>query len=200
MWLLLAVQQMEANGFSIPDNVRLAFKNAQNHFGQAKRDISLRPLLSNISEDLNYEMAYLYETKERKIIIPWMRQLTAGLVWSVMGEWILENDFKNAWVYSPDFFSGPTPLQPIEFLHKVVKNQSSKFFFDSLVWKTGWPSGNNNYPSEIFFFELSFIDNTEQWDGRNVIFKYRFYSIMTWYVWFTASKETKRQLALAVNH
>jgi len=199
MWLLLAMQNMDIHGLSITDNVKRAIKIAQDHFGQAKKDISLRPLLADPSKQLDVELAYIHETKEREIIRPWMRQLTAGLVWRVTGEWIPTNGFESAWVYSPDFLSSPEPMQPRDYLRKSIKAQRSKAFFDSLTWNTGWPSGSDNYPSDIFSFDLSFVADPEQWDGKNVIFRYRFYNSMTWYVWFTASEEAGQQLALAVN-
>jgi hypothetical protein len=198
IWLLLAMYQTDKNGFSITENVKRAIEIAQDHFAQAKKDVSLRPLLASPT---NFpEMAYIHETEERRIIRPWMCQLTAALVWSVIGEWMPTNDFESAWVYSHDFISSHEPMQHEDYEREKAKAQRSKTFFDSLAWNRGWPSGKNNYPSDIFSFDLSFIDNSEQWDGRNMIFRYRFYNSMRWYVWFKASAEAKQLLKLETNH
>ncbi len=104
----------------------------------------------------------------------WIRQITAGLVWAVIGKHEPSINWDAAIVFSPFFY--PLPLYSEEDATLAsITLLGKKHELDSLTWHTGWSHHQRAYPRDIYRFEVSF-DECQQFPETNMIFRHVFYN------------------------
>ena len=188
--LMIALNQVLKHGFiktSRTDNVKRAIAKAETNLKQAKNEVSLRPYLANAPKDLNIILPYITGSLD-----PWMRQLTAALVWSVTGDFDRENKFEDAWIWGRNFTRSSKPLDFERDAPLFQKQERLRAYFESLPWTPGWSAYPRHYPPDIYAFQIHLVLDPENWGGKDIIFRHQFYNnSLTWYVWFTASEKTK---------
>lgn len=131
-------------------------------------------------------------------VFDWMRQLSAALVWSVVGDFDSSIDWKEAYVWNSLYLQSPSPMTVLNAGLQVLINQGAEEHIESCKWESGWSSSPRSYPCEVYNFRVCFSPPFEQNKGREVAFHHQFYSCLNWYVWFTPSLETREILKRAV--
>ena len=177
-------------------NVITAIRLIEPSFGQAKNEVHLRSFLLDPSDDINIPVPF---TQLGEIIPQWVKQLTAALLWSVKGQYEPNIKWDESRVWSPEVVSVSKPITTEYAASLLSKHQSLEQYFTGLSWHLGWSAYPRNYPSDIYSFEVCFIEDPENWKGLNLGFRHRFYNgISVWYIWLSAPQETIDPLAFAV--
>jgi hypothetical protein len=161
-------------------NVIKAIRITQPHFSQAKQDVELRQLLAEPMSDLDTTLPYI---RSQRIMTTWMQQLTAGLVWSVLGEHSSPDVWDRAIVESPDFVCMDERLPNEAVLELLQANAQRRQHWDSMTWFCGWSAHPRRYPVDIYRFDVCFGNSS------SIVFRHSFYNdIVRWYVRFAASE------------
>jgi hypothetical protein len=177
---------------TLTENVLRAFEVAERNLKNA-REVTLRPLVVDPIGELDTPLSHIDETAKVKA---WMRQLTAALVWSVVGEFDPSVRWDDAVVWSPEFAPDTGLLNIEEAKLRIERLQSIKSNINSLAvqWWPGWSSFPREYPRDIYRFELSFIPSQyllRDESDTGIIFRHWFYSQFSWFVWFTAPQQVR---------
>lgn len=189
-WSAHCLMQDHPESPLLTNNVRKAINILQPQFAQASNQVELRLYL-------NLRLPYLQPSAQ---IQPWMRQLTAALVWSAVGRKDPLCNWDEACSWSPTWRQDPPdPLTKEGELQYWRAKSNLEQSFNTLTWSPGW-SHIPHYPQDIYSFELSFMHIPEIQEISFIFFRHRFYNgISTWYVGFAASKQTAQALTQAVS-
>jgi hypothetical protein len=179
----------------LTENVLRAFEEAERNLKNA-REVTLRPWVSDPLGNLDTPLSHIDALGK---VRAWMRQLTAALVWSVVGEYDPEIKWDEAIVWSPEFAPDTGLLSIEEAGIQLERLQSIKANVNGLAvqWWPGWSSYPREYPRDIYRFELSFLPSQYLLiDGSKleILFRHWFYGQFSWYVWFTTSQQIKLTL------
>ncbi len=92
-------------------------------------------------------------------MIDWIRQLTAGIVYSKIGLSSTTISWPKASISSPDWFqtNGPSPITYHEAVGKITENQKQRANLDKLSWYKGWSAIPRPYPEIIYTFSHSYF-------------------------------------------
>jgi len=180
---------------SLTQNTLKAIEAAYPKLGNAN-EVSLRSWVKDPRGELDTHLSYLDKQVD---INKWMIKLTAALVWSVIGDFDEAIEWDNAIAWSPEFVKGDDALGIEQAGLKLQKFRKLKTEITSLgaKWWSGWSAYPRSYPPDIYHFEISFLPSQyflEDSSELEIIFRHRFYSTFSWYVWFTASKATKQSI------
>jgi hypothetical protein len=178
---------------TLSENVMKAIQQAEPSLRSAK-EATLRPWTADMRGELDTLLAHL----DRGVDIrAWMRQLTAGMVWSATGHYDPRISWGEAVAWSPHWqpSSSSDPLSIEQAALKIKESRSIEAQLSTAVrhWWRGWSSSPKSYPPDIYSFEVGFPSSMELLQPRKeaqIIFKHRFYANFTWYVEFTASADT----------
>lgn len=112
--------------------------------------------------------------KTSLFFLDWVRQLTAAVVWHVVGEPQSNVVWDAVEVYNPYFYTGG-PYQQDEGNKAVLDSEYKRLVLDDLTWHRGWSAHPKPYPRDIFRFDLSF-DTVESYSTANVTFRHTFFN------------------------
>jgi hypothetical protein len=163
------------------------------NFSQAKNMVDYAKLLINPPENLDIPMPYIHPTEK---INEWVKKLSAGLIWSVLGYFESTIDWNNSTVWSRDLVKIQKP-QPVEaIIPLLLQGNKKKSYYDSFPWYRGWSSYPRKYPDDIYRFQLCVTNG-----ANNVIgFRHQFYNGSSeWYVWIEVPLPVKYALSSVVN-
>lgn len=180
---------------SFSANVMKALVYSHPKLSDAK-EVDLRPFLSNRDDVLSFPLSHIADTES---VFSWMRQLTAALTWSVVGEYDPSIDWNGSEVFSPNYIKGDRGFSTDEGIEKIGSRRirAESLNRAALKWWPGWSSYPDSYPPDIYRFEISFcsMSNFNSYESnRSVMFRHRFYSQFDWYVINEFSEHTKIEL------
>jgi len=187
--VIMSASQMLNNhdklSVQLTPNVITAIKLAEPKFSQAKNEVELRDFLIDPPEGLDIPLPY---TQPRANIYGWMRQLSAGLIWSLIGLYNPNIQWDKALVWSPGFVTLAEPITTEKAASLLGEyHDLEKREFDKLSWRSGWSAVPKNYPADIYSFDICFPEDIQDLLEMNVAFRHRFYnSTSVWYVLFKA--------------
>jgi hypothetical protein len=78
--------------------------------------------------------------------------------------------------WSPGFVPTSVAIDPEEAAQFFIQNRELEAQFNSFDWYYGWSAGPREYPTDIYSFDVCFLDNPEEWEGMEVVFRHRFYN------------------------
>ena len=188
--LLITLDNWLQSGRKVTPDVQRALDVARPSFPQVKRKAFSAPLFADPPQHLTDIPNVAYIIPDAKLSV-WMKQLTAAMVFDAVRSYDSEIDWHQATVWSPDHFSTATPT-PFTFEDaRAIAMQKAEVSakLTSLYWYTGWSSHPRPYPRSLYFFEVSFLAESD-----NVMFRHQFYGQFNCYVEFVASKPTRRRL------
>ena len=173
---------------TLTPNVLKTVRAVESQFGQAKREVTLRPLLKDTLgvlrvplKESDWQLPYIAPRVQPRA---WIRQLTAALVWSAIGEHDPTINWDAAWAWSPDFFPGNVSVEVTEAARTILEHRHIQETLDVLPWSCGW-SSIPRYPEDIYSFDVVFLDDPQQWPDKRAAFRHRFYNgTSTWYCLF----------------
>jgi hypothetical protein len=173
-------------------NVLRAIKAVEPYFSQAKNEVQLQKLLVDAPPTKDFNLPYINpQTK----IHAWLRQLTAAMIWSIIGKHDSYFNWDKTWVWSPGYVLTSGPLTREEAKQRFIQNRNIELKLNIFNWHLGWTAKPREYPKDIYTFELCFLDYPEEWNGMNIMFKHRFYNdISVWYTCFMVSPKTKERI------
>jgi hypothetical protein len=118
-------------------------------------------------------------------IDPWIKQLTAVLVWDAIKSFDKSIEWNKAIVKSPNWLPSdfPEPLNPEKIIENSYESQEIKEMESKIDWINGWSASPRRYPPEIYQF--FFTDAKE----KDLIFKHRFYGSYNIFVLFSANEK-----------
>jgi len=174
--------------YNLSDYVLKALSKAQPALEHTKKkvfsaaiiDTSNNPALKSLPL-VSYTSLYLFD---------WMRQVTAGLIYDVIGEYDTSIDWNTSGSWSPSFIDSPTSrtYKAADLYEEFqLRSQFEQEILRGLKWFEGWSAKPRPYPKGIFRFQVHF-------EHREVLFRYRFYDQYSWYVAFQPSLQTLRKL------
>ena len=150
---------------------------ARPNFHRSKRLITLSHILNKPIRGIANDLAYIRIDPGN-----WMKQITAGLIWSVIGKYNKSILLDNAYTWSPDFYN-KTENEGFE-IEEFKKDRDQKMkridWLNTLDWKMGWSSTPNKYPADIYMFQVATFERGKSDIGLG--FKHIFFSRMIWYV------------------
>ncbi len=197
--MIMSASQMLKNnlGSNLTPNVITAIKHAEPDFNQAKKEVELRDFLIDPPEGLDIQLPY---TKQSRNIRRWVRQLTAALVWSIIGRYEPKLHWGEALALSSGLVETTEAITSERAVFLLQEQHSAEEQFREMPWKPGWSAVPKKYPADIYSFDLCFPDDTQNFEGMNVVFRHRFYnSTSVWYVLFKATPEIINALTVASN-
>lgn len=179
-------------------NVQRAIETLEQDYIQANRELTLQQYLIDPPEGLDIVLPFF---KSDVQLQTWVVQLTAALVWSIVGEYDPASQWQSAWSWSPHYVPTPEPILFQDAAKLALQRTIAQTEIDQrFTWWSGWSSKPRSYPPDIYHFALCFLSNPEEWDGKEVIFRHQFYDSLHWYVWFETSSNTKAILMDAVRN
>ena len=117
------------------------------------------------------DMVYFKSTLS---LLDWVKQLTAALVWHVVGHPQTSVEWDYVEVYNPYLYPEGSHSQ-VEGTKIILDNETRKAELDKLTWHRGWSAYPKPYPRDIFRFDLTF-DVVEPWHEANVLFRHVFFN------------------------
>jgi hypothetical protein len=201
--LIMSVSQMYNNrdklSVVLTPNIIRAIQLLEPDFPQARNEVELRDIFIDPPEGFDIPLPYMQPSA---FIPSWIKQLTAALVWSVIGFHDKETDWDNSVPWSHGYLpASGSPINFDEVAAELAKNRELDHEFEQMKWHNGWSAMPRNYPKDIYSFELSFVAEPERWEGKNIIFRHRFYnSTSVWHNWLKASPKTLLTLKETVDH
>lgn len=191
------LQHRDKLSVHLTDNVIKAVELLQPEFAQAKNEVSLRHLLIDPPEGLNIPLPY---TTPGVNIRAWMRQLTAALLWSLFGKHEAALEWEESWAWSPGFMPISEPVTARQAASFLSDTRNIELELEGLTWRSGWSSSPRELPADIYSFDVCFLEHPEDWDGKEIVFRHKFYNrTSTWYVGFAAPQEFKAILIDALD-
>jgi hypothetical protein len=195
VFLLRALEYRFRSG-SLTNNQMEAYRVAQPKLGYAK-EVTTPPIVADPRGELDTTGSYIDECTKVEI---YMRQLTAAMVWSVIGEFDCCINWDEARSWSPDFLAAKAPgsISAVGRQLKRQKSEKASIQDRALHWWSGWSSFPKEYPPDVYHFDVSLMPSQYMLKGGNeqeVTFAHRFYGDFTWYVQFVASQQTKYGIA-----
>jgi hypothetical protein len=186
-----AYQESKRNPTSsiLTPNVVKAIQLLEPNFPQAKHEVRLRNILVRPPSDLDVPFPYTQPGINPR---GWIRQLTAALVWSVVGKYDPQTRWDKAGPWSPGIITENIPIEVEEAAFLSFRNQNVEMELNALPWHKGWSSEPRRYPEDIYSFDICVLESLEEWDGTEIMFRHRFYNdTSVWYIGITTSYETK---------
>jgi hypothetical protein len=181
----------------LTSNVITAIGHAKQDFDQVKNEVKPRDFILDPPDFLNIQIPYLQSTAFSKIS-DWIRQLTAALVWSIVGRNDSDMHWDEAIVWSREMIQVPGPLSFEKAKSLLKPNADRKQFYDNFPWYFGWSATPRKYPADIYSFDLCFPEEHENRQAINAGFRHRFLNDITvFYVWFNAPKKIMDALVAA---
>jgi hypothetical protein len=159
------------------------------------RGIDLRPLIEG-HDDLSFPMSHI---ESAQVIKAWIRQLTAAICWSAVGNHVPDVDWAAAPLFSPNFHLGDDPrtldeaADEIQRVRWLIASESRA----AVHWWRGWSAYPKAYPPDIYRFELSFLPGRYLVDpnSRNqFLLRHWFYGEFSWSVLVDGSADLKTSL------
>jgi hypothetical protein len=197
--VMLARQYLDTHPQSqlLTPNVRKSIALLETAFHQAKNQVQLRNYLVSHTASTTSSLPYIQPSVQ---IVQWTRELTAALMWSILGhrDSVCNWDDARSWSHSyhsklPD----PICVDDTDATRKALEYWADKEEFESflngLPWTRGWSAGY--YPEDIYFFE-TYLDKICKDDIAAIVyFRHRFFNgLVTWLVVFPCSQETVTRL------
>ncbi|HSH02050.1 MAG TPA: hypothetical protein VLL52_05975 [Anaerolineae bacterium] len=175
---------------ALAPNVRKAIQIAAPNFGQDKALVTLQAFVLDASPDLGYPLPYFNNQNELK---HWVRQLTAALTWSVIGQYEPAISWDNVIVWSPQFIPTDTALSQEEAINRILEKKRLKENLDDIDWLQGW-SPHPPWPQDIYRLGVTFLPVEDTDEEIAVIFHHTFYNSLNWYVWVDMPYKIAEQL------
>jgi len=192
------LKNRDNSSFEWTSNVLAAIKLIEPNFQQAKNEVELRDFLIDPSEDLDIPTPY---THLGETIYWWIKQLTAALVWSLIGRYEPNIHWDETRVWSPGLVITGEPFTTENAASLLSEHHDLEQYFNKLTWHLGWSAYPKNYPADIYSFDLCFIEDKENWQGMNIGFRHRFYNgISVWYAWLKVPQEIVDSLLVATSN
>jgi hypothetical protein len=162
-----------------------AIESARRSFPLVKRTVSLISVEKSPT-DIIGALAHLAPTVR---IDDWVVQVTAGLVYDATKFFDKTIRWDSALFKSANYI--PQPSGNIDF-NTFVRNLQTKMdgvlqSLEELPWESGWPSGKQNYPAELYTFCFHFAPAV-------TVVRHTFFDAYAFYVGFESSLETRRKL------
>ena len=183
------------NGMSttdLPADAIKAIRSLEPNFRQANREVFDRSLLED--PELDFAIPAVNVS-----VFDWMRQLSAALVWSVIGDFDPSIKWNEIFVWNSLYMQPTVPMTVVDASMKVLLNQFTEQQILSSVWEPGWSATPRKYPSEVFRFRVCFAPPFEQLKGQEVALHFQFYHCLNWFVWFTPTMSSRELLKRAVS-
>jgi hypothetical protein len=186
---LLIPLQTGRDRYPLEPQVEKAIEAALSSFERAKHSAIQTAFLKDPPSGLE-DLPDLAHLAPSVNMTAWIRQLTAGIIYSGIQEEGFPIKWSKSMVWSPDWVpvDSPDPLEYADAVNKLKLNQERRAGLDSLNWELGWSAYPRSYPDTIYSFQL----HTSQ--DRQVMVRHKFYNRYTWYVHFKASSKIIRKL------
>jgi hypothetical protein len=176
-------------------NVVKAIGAAEPTFGLLGSRVQLRPYLSEPRPRLDSDLPYLDPAVP---IDAWVRQLTAGLVWSVVGEHDPLSRWDETNVWSQNFVRTDGPITSAEAVRLAVTDELRRQRLNDGHWYVGWAAMSRPYPRDIYRFDVRVDERSANTARAHIVFRHRFYNdTATWYAVTQVSDEAAASIARA---
>src|ERR1700720_3058499 len=116
---------------SLSPNVIHCIKSIEPDFNWARNEVSLRDFLIDPPPELNVPLPYIQPGVR---IQKWIVHLTAALVWSVIGKPDSDNEWDQAWAWSPHFISIPDAIDEEKAGQLMIQRRELAQRLDSFAW------------------------------------------------------------------
>lgn len=193
--LIKSLTRALENGMSntdLPAETIEAIRYLEPNFRQANREVFDRSLLKD--PELDFDIPAI------GVSVPeWMRQLSAALVWSVVGDFDSSINWTDAFVWNSLYLQPTAPMSVVDISREVLANHFAEQQILSSVWEPGWSATPRSYPPEVFKFRVCFSPPFERNNGREVALHFQFYHCLNWFVWFTPSNDSRELIRRAVD-
>jgi hypothetical protein len=179
------------NRHPLEPEIERAIELAHPSFERAKRSAIRTPFLKDPPKGLEDlpDLAHLVPSVN---MAAWIRQLTAGLIYSGIDKASTTIKWSESIVWSPDWFptGSPVPVEHADVVPIIMQNQEKRSALDALSWQPGWSAQPNPYPEIIYSFQVHVFPD------KQVMIRHKFYNRYAWYVQFKASNKSISKLLL----
>jgi hypothetical protein len=181
------------NRYPLEPEIIQAIELALPSFERSKHFAVQSPFLKDPPKGLE-DLPDLAHLEPSVKVADWVRQLTAGLVYSKIELSSTTISWSKATTWSPDWFPtyGPGPIAHREAVEGIKVKQKQRAILDKLSWEQGWSAYPRPYPSIIYTFHFHVFPD------KYVVFRHKFYNRYTWYVTFKASKKCIAKLTMGL--
>lgn len=127
------------------DLVRSTIEKIKRRYNQTKNDIYVQKFKGDSSSNQEIELAV---TRSHVDIRGWSVQLTAGLVWSVIGRSAV--DWSRAWAWSPSQYDSAS----VSASEAASNSEAAAEVEASGTWRAGWSARPRPYPRQLYSFKV----------------------------------------------
>ena len=168
-------------------NVRTAVREAAPHLHEVKHTAYSAPLISDAP---NWGLPEVSYVMSKKLMMNWVRELTAGLIWDARKSRDPAIDWAQAVLFPIDWIDsqGGTPLSKKKVESISIGKHLVQHEFNRLNWHQGWSAYPDPWPSDIYSFRVMVRP-------AEVAFHHRFYNQFNFYVITSVSPETAACIA-----
>jgi hypothetical protein len=161
-------------------DIHRAIEAVESSFKYTHRHMCLEPFIYDLPHDMQHmpNLVRLYGVKRA---FPWVRQITAGLVYSATQQYDPNMDWLMARVWSPSYYESSGPLSFAQASTLSLTYHIWETRYQRFRWFHGWSAKPVPYPYAIYHFDVQFRD-----DG--IAFRHVFYQHFVVYVEFTPTE------------
>jgi len=177
----MALERVREN-WLVDEEVSNVIDVVKPNFNQTRHDVTVAQIMDQFDQELPH-IASLIDIKL------WVCQITAGLVYKRLGRFEPSINWKQARLYSPDWFphKDPTPMPQNEFFAQAYTARQFRAEAGRLPWRQGWLQ--KAYPEKLYRYNVLY-----KHDLSVVIFQHTFYDTFTWYVFFDIPSHIEAEL------
>ena len=152
------------------------------NYHRAEKEVDNKDFIINPTNNVDIKMPYIHLGK--KVIQDWIKELTAALVWSLIGFYEPDLKWDESFVWSPGFFQSSGPFL-LENAQQIIKgNNKLEQYYNDFTWYDGWSAFPKKYPADIYSFDVSFPKDKELPEADYLAFRHIFYNrTSVWYLW-----------------
>jgi len=191
METLRSVQSLNTGDTGFPKEVVKAIKIAESNFFLSKNVYTLTPVIHSWPDSINRPVPYI---KSGRFLQSWLRQLTAGIIWSAIGRHESSLMFEDSIVLSPVFWPASKQLEPNEVKVIAIRKQLLRQDFNEMRWIPGWSAHPRNYPKRLYRFAVSFPPFPDKYSIYNFSIRHIFYDELDWFVFLSTSASIRDEL------
>jgi len=157
------------NKYPLEPEIIQAIEFAKPAFERTKRFAVPSPFLKDPPKGLE-DLPDLAHLEPSINVASWIRQLTAGIVYSKIGLANTTIGWSKATTWSPDWIptDSPGPVAHREAVDRIKENQRKRALLDKLNWQSGWSAYPRPYPNKIYKFDVHVFPD------KYVMFRHKF--------------------------
>ena len=166
----MMIEGLVSSKGKLHEDIKKAIKYAEEYFGRVKKSVKL----VEFNGDTTFTLPHISEKHDIDI---WIKEISAGIIWSTIRYYEARIKFNNAVIIKSNFVYSSIDVFDIDDAKKQIENNAEKVkILESQRWENGWILRKPGHPLHLYRFLYS-ISLSE----KVFMFKHIFYDNYIYY-------------------